>query len=75
MAEEKKQLIGTLKKIDTTSKVDDTSGREIHTVAVKIELIEGKGREHVQDIANALNKPIRLDFDEVQLSMDDKIND
>lgn len=32
---EKKQLIGTLKKIDTTSKVDDTNGREIHTVAVK----------------------------------------
>ncbi len=65
----KKQLIGTLKKIDTVSKVDESSGREIHIVAVKIELIDGEGREHIQDIANSLNKPIRLDFDAVQLSL------
>lgn len=65
----KQQLIGTLKKVDTTSKVDESSSREIHTVTVKIELIDGKGREHVQDIANSLNKPIRLDFDAVQLSL------
>lgn len=44
----KKELIGTLKKIDTVSKVEEGSGREIHTVAVKIELIDGNGREHVQ---------------------------
>lgn len=65
----KKQLIGTLKKIDTTSKVDENSNREIHTITVKIELIDGKGREHIQEIANALNKPIRLDFDAVQLEL------
>ena len=64
----KQQLIGTLKNVSTVSKVDD-NGREIHTVAVKIELIEGKGKEHVQDIANSLNKPIRLDFDAVQLEL------
>lgn len=69
MAKDKKQLIGTLKKIDTTSKVDESSNREIHTVAVKIELINGEGREHVQEIADSLNQPIRLDFDAVQLKL------
>lgn len=67
---EKKQLIGTLKKIDTTSKVDD-NGREIHTVTTKVELIEKEGRDHIQDIAKSLNKPIRIDFDPVQLSLTD----
>lgn len=63
----KKQLIGVLKKIDTTSKVDD-NGMEIHTVTTKIELVKDDGgRENVQDIANNLNKIIRVDFDSVQM--------
>ena len=64
----KKQIIGTLKKIDTTSKVDD-NGREIHTVTTKIELIEKGGRDNIQDIAKSLNKPIRIDFEAVQLEL------
>ena len=68
MSTSKHQIIGTLKKIDTTSKVDD-NGREIHTVTTKIELIENKGRDSIQEVAKSLNKPIRLDFDAVQLEM------
>ena len=63
----KKQLIGTLKKIATTSKVDEASGREVHTITAKIELIESEGMESVQGIRENLNKPIRIDFDTVQL--------
>lgn len=65
------QIIGTLKKIDTTSKVDDGSNREVHTVTVKLELIEKEGRDAVQEIVKNLNKPIRVDFDPVQLSLND----
>jgi hypothetical protein len=64
----KHQLIGTLKQVQTVSKVDDR-GREIHTVSAKIELIENKGRDEMQEIAKQLNKPIRLDFDAVQLEL------
>lgn len=64
----KNQIIGTLKNITTTSKVDD-NGREIHTVTTKVELIEKGGRENIHDIAKQLNKPIRLDFDAVQLEL------
>lgn len=67
---EKKQIIGTLKKIDTTSKVDD-NGREIHTITTKLELIEKEGLENVQDITKSLNKPIRVDFEQVQLQLID----
>ena len=63
----KKQIIGTLKKIVTTSKVDDASGREIHTITTKIELIENEGMENIQEITNNLNKPVRIDFESVQL--------
>ena len=66
----KKQIIGTLKKIDTTSKVDD-NGREIHTITTKIELIENQGLNNVQDITKCLNKPIRVDFEQVQLQLID----
>ena len=65
----KKQIIGTLKKIDTTSKVDESTGREIHTVTTKIELIENKGRDSIQEIAKSLNKPIRIDFEAIQLEL------
>ena len=64
----KQQIIGTLKNITVTSKVDDNN-REVHTVMTKIELIENKGREYIQDIAKSLNKPIRIDFDAVQLEL------
>lgn len=63
-----KQIIGTLKQITVTSKVDDKN-REVHTVTTKIELIENKGRDHIQEIAKSLNKPIRIDFDAVQLEL------
>lgn len=66
---QKNQIIGTLKQIVATSKVDD-NGREIHTVTTKVELIEKGGRENIHDIAKSLNKPIRLDFDAVQLELD-----
>ena len=64
----KQQIIGTLKKLTTTSKVDDNN-REIHTVTTQIELIDNKGRDNIQEIAKSLNKPIRLDFDAVQLEL------
>lgn len=63
-----KQIIGTLKNIKTVSKVDD-NGREIHTVTTTVELLEKGGRENIHDIAKSLNKPIRLDFDAVQLEL------
>ena len=63
-----KQIIGTLTQITTTSKVDD-NGREIHTIVTKVELIENKGRDNIQEIAKSLNKPIRIDFDAVQLEL------
>lgn len=63
------QLIGTLKKVVTTSKVDD-NGRQIHTVTTQIELIENGGIENIHDIAQELNKPMRLDFDAVQLELE-----
>lgn len=66
----KKQIIGTLKQVNVQSKVDD-HGREIHTVTTKVELIEKGGRENIHDIAKSLNKPIRLDFDPVQLELND----
>ena len=70
----KQQIIGTLKNITVTSKVDDNN-REVHTVMTKIELIENKGREYIQDIAKSLNKPIRIDFDAVSSNYQDiKIN-
>lgn len=65
----KQQVIGTLKQITASSKVDAGTNREIHTVAVKIELIENKGRENIHEIAKSLNKPIRIDFDAVQLEL------
>lgn len=64
----KQQLIGTLKKIDTTSKVDENN-REAHVVTVRLELIENEGREHIHDIAQHLGKPMRVDFDAVQLEL------
>ena len=65
---EKHQIIGTLKKLVATSKVDD-NGREIHTVTTQVELIDKGGRENIHNIAKSLNKPIRLDFDAVQLEL------
>lgn len=67
----KQQIIGTLKQVVTTSKVDD-NGRQIHTVTTKIELIDNKGQETISEIAKNLNMPIRLDFDAVQLELDMK---
>ena len=69
----KKQIIGTLKKIDTMSKMDETSvvNREIHTVTLKLELIDGEGREHIREVADSLGKPIRLDIEPVQLKLDE----
>jgi hypothetical protein len=64
----KKQIIGTLKNIKTVSKIDD-NGREVHHVTTTIELLENGGREHIHDIARSLNKPIRVDFDAVQLEL------
>ena len=65
----KNQIIGILKNLQVTSKVDD-NGREIHTVMTKVELLDNKGgKENIHDIANQLNKPIRLDFDAVQLEL------
>lgn len=64
----KNQIIGTLKNLVVSSKVDD-SGRTINTVAVKIELLDKGGMENIHDIAKSLNKPIRLDFDAVQLEL------
>lgn len=64
----KKQIIGTLKQVVGTSKVDD-NGREIHTVTVKVELIEKGGRDNIHEVAKSLNKPIRIDFEAVQLEL------
>ena len=69
MTNTKKQIIGTLKKVVVTSKVDD-GGREVHTIATQVELIENGGRENIHDIAKSLNKPIRVDFDAVQLELE-----
>lgn len=63
-----KQIIGTLKNIKTVSKVED-GGRQVHTVTTTVELIEKQGLDTVQEIAKALNKPVRLDFDAVQLEL------
>ncbi len=63
-----KQIIGTLKNIKTVSKVDN-DGRELHTVTTTVELLEKGGREHIHEIAKSLNKPIRVDFDAVQLEL------
>lgn len=63
-----KQIIGTLKNLKTVSKIDD-NGREIHTVTTTIELIEKGGRENIHEIAKSLNKPIRVDFEAVQLEL------
>lgn len=65
----REQIIGTLKQVSTVSKVDD-NGRQIHTVTTKVELIENKGVESLQEIAKTLNKPIRIDFDAVQLELE-----
>lgn len=64
----KKQIIGILKKLTVTSKVDN-NGRTIHTVATQIELLENKTVENVHQIQKSLNQPIRLDFDAVQLEL------
>lgn len=63
-----RQVIGTLKKLQATSKVDDQD-RTIHTLEVKLELIEDDegGIKHIPKIRDDMNKPIRLDFDPVQL--------
>jgi len=63
-----KQIIGTLKNVTTKSKVED-GGRQVHTVTTTVELIEKKGLDTVQEIAKALNKPVRMDFDPVQLEL------
>lgn len=63
-----KQIIGTLKNLKTVSKIDD-NGREIHTVTTTIELLEKGGRENIHEIAKSLNKPIRVDFEAVQLEI------
>ena len=63
-----KRVIGTLKKLDSTSKVDD-NGRSIHTIGFKLEIIDGQGMENIEEITRQLNKPMRVDFDIVQLEM------
>lgn len=63
-----KQIIGMLKNLKTVSKVDD-NGRAIHTITTTIELIDNGGREHIHEIAKSLNKPIRVDFEAVQLEI------
>lgn len=69
MAIGKKQIIGTLKSIKTVSKLDEKN-REVHTVTTTVELLENGGRENIHDIAKSLNKPVRVDFDAVQLELD-----
>ena len=65
-----KPIIGDLKNIKILSKVDD-NGRETHTVTTVIELIEKdkNHKENMYDIAKMLNKPVRVDFDAVQLEL------
>ena len=67
---EKKQIVGILKKIDTSSKVDN-NGRGVHTITTKIEFIENEGFDNVKDITKNLNKPMRVDFEPVQLHLID----
>ena len=68
-----RQVIGNLKKLQVTSKVDDQD-RTIHTVEVKLELIGDAdgGIKHIPKIREDVNKPIRLDFDPIQLKAEFK---
>ena len=63
---DKRKLTGLLRKIDTSSKVDD-NGRELHNITVKIELLKDDGgQENIRAIAENLNKIIGVEFEAVQ---------
>ena len=68
-----KQVIGSLKKIEVSSKVDDQE-RVIHTLTVRLELVGGEesGIKGVEKIRDYINQPIRVDFDPIQLKVDFK---
>jgi hypothetical protein len=65
---DKQDFARTLKQLNVKSKVDENN-REVHQVTCVIELLDNKDRSKLHHIAKHLAKPIRVEFDPVQLEL------
>ncbi len=61
------KIIGTLKKVDTKSKVSD-DGRVYHNVVIGFEITDGI--ERMQEIVESLKQLVSVSIDNVQPTLD-----